>query len=135
MKSTLLGLGALCAFFAVAMGAFGAHALKGVLSPEMLAVYHTAVDYQMWHALGLIAIAQLRVHAPDSALLIWAGVLMFLGIVLFSGSLYGLSLRELKWLGMITPIGGVCFLIAWLLIALFTIKKPSTGRYNTNARR
>jgi uncharacterized membrane protein YgdD (TMEM256/DUF423 family) len=135
MKSIFLGLGALCAFFSVAMGAFGAHALKGVLSPEMMVVYHTAVDYQMWHALGLIAIAQLRVHAPSSALLIWAGVMMFLGIVLFSGSLYGLSLRELKWLGMITPIGGVCFLIAWLLIALFTIKKPSTGRYNTNARR
>lgn len=135
MKSAFLCLGALCACAAVGMGAFGAHALKGVLSPEMMAVYQTAVTYQMWHALGLIAIGQLRDKAPDSALLTWAGVLMFLGILLFSGSLYGLSLRDLKWLGMITPVGGVCFLTAWLLIAIFTIKKPSTGRYNTNARR
>ncbi len=135
MKSTFLFLGALCAGIGVGMGAFGAHALKKILSPEMLAVYHTGVDYQMWHALGLIGIAQLRMHAPDSNLLTFAGVLMFLGIILFSGSLYALALLNLSWLGMITPAGGVCFLTAWLLIALFTIKKQAPSRYNSNARR
>ncbi|WP_394753406.1 DUF423 domain-containing protein [Crenothrix sp.] len=135
MKSGFLCLGALCAFMGVGMGAFGAHALKKMLSPEMMAVYQTAVTYQMWHALGLIAIAQFRAQAPDSSLLTFAGVLMFLGVLLFSGSLYGLALLNLNWLGMITPVGGVCFLIAWLLIALFTIKKQSPSRYNSNARR
>ncbi|SJM91490.1 conserved membrane hypothetical protein [Crenothrix polyspora] len=135
MKSGFLFLGAICAFIGVGMGAFGAHALKKILSPEMMAVYQTAVTYQMWHALGLIAIAQLRVQASDSGLLTFAGVLMFLGILLFSGSLYGLALLNLNWLGMITPVGGVCFLTAWLLIALFTIKKQSPSRYNNNARR
>jgi uncharacterized membrane protein YgdD (TMEM256/DUF423 family) len=135
MKSGFLFLGAICAFIGVGMGAFGAHVLKKMLSPEMMAVYQTAVTYQMWHALGLIAIAQLRVQASDSGLLTFAGVLMFLGILLFSGSLYGLALLNLNWLGMITPVGGVCFLTAWLLIALFTIKKQSSSRYNNNARR
>jgi uncharacterized membrane protein YgdD (TMEM256/DUF423 family) len=135
MKSGFLFLGAICAFIGVGMGAFGAHALKKILSPEMMAVYQTAVTYQMWHALGLIAIAQLRVQASDSGLLTFAGVLMFLGILLFSGSLYALALLNLNWLGMITPVGGVCFLTAWLLIALFTIKKQSSSRYNNNARR
>jgi uncharacterized membrane protein YgdD (TMEM256/DUF423 family) len=135
MKSTFLFLGALCAFVGVGMGAFGAHALKKILSPEMLAVYQTGVTYQMWHALGLIGIAQLRVQAPESLLLGFAGTLMFLGILLFSGSLYGLALTNLSWLGMITPIGGVGFLTAWLLIAIFTIKKQPPSRYNNNARR
>lgn len=135
MKSGFLLLAALCACAAVGMGAFGAHALKKILSPDLMAVYQTAVTYQMWHALGLLAIAQLRVQAPDSALLASAGVLMFLGIVLFSGSLYGLALLNLGWLGMVTPVGGVCFITAWLLIALFTIKKQSSGRYDNNARR
>jgi uncharacterized membrane protein YgdD (TMEM256/DUF423 family) len=135
MKSGFLCLGAICAFMGVGMGAFGAHALKKILSPEMMAVYQTAVTYQMWHAIGLIAIAQLRAQAPDSGVLTCAGALMFFGIVLFSGSLYGLALFNLNWLGMVTPVGGVFFLAAWLLIAIFTIKKQSSGRYNINARR
>lgn len=101
------------------MGAFGAHGLKTVISPEMLAVYQTGVTYQMWHALGLVGIAQLRY---DSKLLHWAGWLMFSGMLLFSGSLYALALLNHTWLGMITPFGGVCFLTAWLLITLFAIQ-------------
>lgn len=135
MKSTFLFLGAVSAFIAVAMGAFGAHALKKIVSPEMMAVYQTGVMYQMWHSLALIGIAQLRLQVPQSNLLIYAGSLMFLGIILFSGSLYGLALTNLSWLGMVTPIGGVGFLTAWLLIAIFTIKKQPPSRYHNNARR
>jgi len=117
MKPPFLLLGAICAFVAVAMGAFGAHGLKAVLTPERLAVFQTAVTYQMWHALGLIAIACISRFLPPDPLLGWAGWLMFAGIVLFSGSLYLLVLLNLNWLGMITPFGGASFLAAWLLLA------------------
>jgi uncharacterized membrane protein YgdD (TMEM256/DUF423 family) len=122
MNSLFLCLGAISAFLGVSMGAFGAHALKTVLSPDMLEVYKTAVSYQMWHALGLIAIAFMP---SGSALVHWAGWLMFAGILLFSGSLYLLTILNLKWLGMITPIGGVAFLSAWLLIAMYAVKTQS----------
>jgi uncharacterized membrane protein YgdD (TMEM256/DUF423 family) len=129
MQSPFLFLGAICAFIGVGMGAFGAHALKATLSPEMLAIYQTGVAYQMWHALGLLGIGILRQLDPDSKLIPWAGWLMFIGILLFSGSLYLLALLNLRWLGMITPIGGVCFLIAWLLVCL-SVNKKKTKRYN-----
>ncbi|MDO9425068.1 MAG: DUF423 domain-containing protein [Methylobacter sp.] len=115
-------LGALSALIGVGMGAFGAHGLKTVISPEMLIVYQTGASYQMYHALGLIGVALINRQTPDSGLLHWAGCLMFVGILLFSGSLYLLALLNLKWLGMITPIGGVCFLTAWLLITIFAAK-------------
>ena len=134
MKSVFLFLGAISALVGVGMGAFGAHGLKAILSPEMLAVYQTGVSYQMWHALGLIGIALMRQQAPESRLLSWAGWLMFIGILLFSGSLYLLVLLDLKWLGMITPVGGVGFITAWLLIAIFAAQKPHQNRY-THARR
>ena len=122
MHPIFLFLSTLSAFLAVAMGAFGAHALKTILSPDMLAVYKTAVTYQMWHALGLGLIAFLRHQYPQSGLVKYAGWLMFTGIILFSGSLYLLSLSGLKWLGMITPFGGLCFLSAWLLLVVFSFK-------------
>lgn len=122
MKSIFLFLGALSALIGVGMGAFGAHGLKAVISPELLAVYQTGVTYQMYHALGLIGVALISRQASDSRLLHWAGWLMFAGILLFSGSLYLLAILNLNWLGMITPIGGVCFLTAWLLITLFAAK-------------
>src|ERR1035437_5447154 len=122
MKLIFLLLGALSAFIGVGMGAFGAHGLKTVISPEMLTIYQTGVTYQMWHALGLIGIALIHQQAADSKLLHWAGWLMFAGILLFSGSLYGLALLNHTWLGMITPFGGICFLTAWLLITLFAAK-------------
>lgn len=124
-------LGALSAMIGVGMGAFGAHGLKTIISPELLVVYQTGVSYQMYHALGLIGIALIRLHAANSRLLIWAGRLMFIGILLFSGSLYLLALLNLNWLGMITPIGGVCFLIAWLLITLYAAQNiRSSDHYN-----
>lgn len=134
MRSGFIFLAALSGLSGVAMGAFGAHALKAVLSPEMLAVYQTGVNYQMWHALALLGVGLARLQFPDAKLLHWAGVLMVIGILLFSGSLYTLAVLDLKWLGMITPVGGVSFIIAWLLITLFAAQKPQQSRY-TDARR
>jgi len=122
MNSVFLFLSAICGLTGVAMGAFGAHGLKAVLTADMLAVYKTAVDYQMWHALGLGLIAVFRRQSPQSCYLKWAGWSMFVGILLFSGSLYLLAISNLKWLGMITPIGGLSFLIAWLFVLVFAYK-------------
>jgi uncharacterized membrane protein YgdD (TMEM256/DUF423 family) len=129
MKSAFLFLGAFSAFMGVGMGAFGTHALKATLTPEILAIYQTGVTYQMWHSLGLIAIAVLQQHASESKLVAWAGWLMFIGILLFSGSLYTLALTNLHQVGMITPIGGICFLIAWLLLCFSAKNKKSISRY------
>lgn len=129
MKSIFLFLGATSAMLAVGMGAFGAHGLKAILSPDMMAVYQTGVTYQMWHALGLIAVAMLRYQNPVSRLLACAGWLLFIGILLFSGSLYLLVLLDLKWLGMVTPFGGLSFMAAWLLIAIYAVKKQQSKRY------
>ncbi len=118
-------LSAICGLTGVAMGAFGAHGLKTILSPEMLAVYKTAVDYQMWHALGLGLIAIFYQQAPDSIHLKRAGWLMFSGIILFSGSLYLLAILNIKWLGMITPLGGVAFILAWGFLAIFSYKNKT----------
>ena len=123
MSNLFIGLGALNAFFAVAMGAFAAHALKDNLTERYLSVIHTAVDYQFYHALGLILIGLLYQQSKNK-LTARAGVLMLCGIVLFSGSLYVLALSGTKWLGMITPVGGVCFLVAWLMLA-FGYLKPN----------
>lgn len=122
MRSIFLLLAACCALTGVGLGAFGAHGLKTVLTPAMLDVYKTGVTYQMWHALGLGLIAVFRQQAPEEKLLYWAGWLMFAGILLFSGSLYLLAILNIKWLGMITPLGGVAFLAAWFCVARYAAK-------------
>ena len=127
MKSTFLFLGAINALLGVSMGAFGAHGLKSILSPEMMSVYQTGVTYQMWHALGLVGIALLRLQHAASKLLAWAGWLMVIGIVLFSGSLYLLAMTQFLRLGMITPFGGLSFLAAWLLLGVYSLQKPQRG--------
>ena len=113
-----LVLGSLGMLLAVAMGAFGAHGLKKTLAPDLMAIYETAVHYHVYHALGLLAVGLLVPHLPEAALPRWAGFLMVAGLVLFSGSLYALSLSGVRWLGAITPIGGAAFLVAWLLLAI-----------------
>ncbi len=133
MKSIFLLLASLSAMTGVGLGAFGAHGLKNVLSPELLTVYQTGVTYQMWHALGLMGISLVHQQSPESKLIYWAGWLMFMGIILFSGSLYLLVILNLKWIGIITPIGGVSFIMAWVLIAIFATKKQHNSRYK-NAR-
>ncbi|MGB8855993.1 MAG: DUF423 domain-containing protein, partial [Burkholderiales bacterium] len=100
-------LGSVGALLAVLLGAFGAHALKSKLNADMLAVFQTGVQYHFYHALGLLAVGLLASHLPESAALRWSGWLMFAGIVIFSGSLYVLSTSGIRWLGAITPIGGV----------------------------
>ena len=113
----LVVLDALNAFLSVALGAFGAHALKERLAPDLLAVYQTAVQYHFYHALGLIAVGLVLSHFPDLKTLVASGWVMLAGIILFSGSLYVLSLTGVRWLGAITPLGGVAFLAAWALLA------------------
>lgn len=117
-----LSAGGLAALAAVALGAFGAHALKGRLSPEMLAVWHTAVEYHVFHALGLLAVGLVAARLPESALLRWSGWLMLAGIALFSGSLYALALTGVRWLGAVTPVGGTAFLAAWALFAAAVLR-------------
>ncbi|MGG0655070.1 DUF423 domain-containing protein [Rummeliibacillus pycnus] len=123
MKFNIIS-GAVFAFLAVAFGAFGAHALKNVLTEQYAAVWETAVQYQMFHAVGLIVIGILMSKGliGPTPLLSRAGILMFIGVILFSGSLYVLAVTQIKVLGAITPIGGVLFLISWLLVILSALK-------------
>jgi uncharacterized membrane protein YgdD (TMEM256/DUF423 family) len=103
---------------AVAFGAFGAHALKTRLAPDMLAIWQTGVTYHAWHALALLALGLLMLHAPGSAALRYAAWLFVAGIVLFAGSLYLLALGAPRWVGAITPFGGVAFIAAWIAVAV-----------------
>ncbi|MBI5630099.1 MAG: DUF423 domain-containing protein [Elusimicrobia bacterium] len=107
--------GALLMFMAVGLGAFGAHGLKDVLSPEMKAVFETGVRYHAYHALGLFAAAWAAERVGRSAAG-WAGWCFILGILLFSGSLYALSLTGLRKFGAFTPLGGLSFLAGWLFL-------------------
>ena len=110
-------IGALAGFVGVALGAFGAHALRTRLSPDMLTVFETGVRYQMYHALAVIATG-LIVARMGGWLIVTAGWLFTAGIVLFSGSLYLLAFTGITMLGAITPIGGVAFLLGWACLAL-----------------
>jgi uncharacterized membrane protein YgdD (TMEM256/DUF423 family) len=107
--------GALAAALSVVAGAFGAHALRG-LDPAVLSVYRLAVEYQFWHALGLLAVGFAGMHFGPHRIFTVAGCLMIAGILLFSGSLYAMSLLGLR-LGMLTPLGGLSFILSWLLLA------------------
>ena len=115
-------IGAINAFLAVALGAFGAHALKDRLTAHYLEIWKTGVTYQMFHALGILAVASLVCRAAGSTLFNWSGWLMLIGIILFSGSLYALSLTGKGILGAITPLGGVAFLAAWILMIIGAVK-------------
>jgi uncharacterized membrane protein YgdD (TMEM256/DUF423 family) len=117
-----LGLGSFAMLVAVAMGAFGAHALKKTLTAESMAIYETAVHYHFYHALGLLVVGVLALRLPDTVLLRGSGLLMVAGLLLFSGSLYALSLSGIRWLGAVTPFGGIAFLLAWLLLSIAVIR-------------
>ena len=107
---------AMSGFIAVAAGAFAAHGLKGRITEEHLQVFETAARYQMYHALALLAVAWLSRTAPGPAVSM-AGWAFVIGTILFSGSLYALALTGVKWLGAITPFGGMAFLIGWAALA------------------
>lgn len=117
MKIFIL-LGSLSALLGVALGAFGAHGLKGRVSPDLLAVWQTGVQYHLIHALGLLLVGILSRMMPESALLGYAGWSLLAGTLLFSGSLYVLVLSDVRAYGMITPLGGLAFLAGWLLLAV-----------------
>jgi len=114
-------LGCFMAGLGVAAGAFGAHALKQRLAPDLLAVFETGVRYQMYHALGLLAVALASDRWPGMNFNP-AGWLFLIGIILFSGSLYALCLTGMRALGAITPLGGLSFLAAWTLLAWEVLK-------------
>jgi uncharacterized membrane protein YgdD (TMEM256/DUF423 family) len=118
----ILLAGAVFMVLAVLLGAFGAHALKTQLSPEMLAVYKTGVEYQFYHALCLLIVGLIGFHI-QSKWLNWSGILISTGIILFSGSLYALTLTGIKVLGAITPIGGLAFVAGWICLAFGLLKK------------
>ena len=114
---TFVAFGALAMALAVGLGAFGAHALRDRVSPELLVVWQTAIQYHVYHALGLFVVAGVASLLPDHRGLRLSGWLMIGGILLFSGSLYTLVLTEIRWLGMVTPLGGTAFIAAWLALA------------------
>ena len=120
MKKILLA-GAVLMALCVLLGAFGAHALKKSLSPEMLAVYKTGIEYQFYHSIGLLLIGMIGFHVK-SKWLNWSGILLLVGIILFSGSLYVLSITGVKALGAITPIGGLSFVAGWICLAVGVLK-------------
>ncbi len=108
-------LGALLALMSVAAGAFGTHALRPRLASDLLAVFETAAKYQMYHALALLLVA-VALGKWGGASLVWAGWLFVAGTAVFSGSLYILALTGVRWWGAVTPIGGACFLVGWILV-------------------
>lgn len=126
MERRAFATGAVLAGLGVAFGAFAAHALKAHLSPQLLTTFETGVRYQMYHGLGLLALAWAISHWPERRL-VTAAWLLLVGIVLFSGSLYLLVLTEARWLGAITPIGGVALIAGWVLAAWRVLRQPPNG--------
>jgi len=121
MDRTFLLIGAALGFLGVVFGAFGAHALRSRLSPEMLAVFETAVRYQMYHAFAVLIVAAGVGHIGTARLLVMAGWFFLAGVLLFSGSLYALALTGVGTLGIVTPIGGLLFIIGWACLGLFAL--------------
>jgi uncharacterized membrane protein YgdD (TMEM256/DUF423 family) len=117
MTKTILITSSVLLALAVAIGAFGAHGLKTHISEDMMQTYKTGVEYHFYHALGLLLIGVLSMSMP-SGLLNWSAILLIAGIVLFSGSLYVLAIAGIKWLGAITPLGGLSFIAGWIVLAL-----------------
>jgi uncharacterized membrane protein YgdD (TMEM256/DUF423 family) len=117
MLRSFLMLAAFFGFTGVALGAFAAHGLKNRLSADYLAIFHTGVTYQLVHTLALLGVALLATHIPGR-IITWAGISFVIGILLFSGSLYLLTMTGISKLGIITPFGGLAFLIGWLCLGL-----------------
>ena len=122
--SLLLALGAVSGAISVMLGAFGAHALKARLSVDALSAFQTAVQYQMVHSLAVVAVGLWLARHPEDTLSRYAALAFCFGILFFSGSLYGLTLGGPRWLGPVTPIGGMLFVAGWLLFAAAAIKTP-----------
>lgn len=119
---TFAAAGALGMAVAIGLGAFGAHALRESLSPRMIEVYQTAVLYHLVHSIGLFAVAQAAHYTPRAAMVRAAGWTMIGGTVIFSGSLYLLAATGIRWLGAMTPIGGIALIAAWAFLAAALIR-------------
>jgi len=117
----VLTIAAISGLLAVMLGAFGAHALKEIISPEMLEVYKTGVQYQFYHTFALLAVGVLM-NFNQSKALTWSAYLFTIGIILFSGSLYVLAITGVKALGIITPFGGITWIAAWILLIIHSSK-------------
>lgn len=122
MAKIFIFLGSLSAFLAVALGAFGAHALQKQLSPDMLEIYQTGFRYHIIHSLGLILMGVITHWMSQNGWMNWAGWLLLAGIVIFSGSLYIMSITGWRWLGAVTPVGGISFLAGWILLAIAALR-------------
>ncbi len=122
MSKTIIMSAAILLALAVAIGAFGAHALKEKLADDLMQIYKTGVEYHFYHALGLLLVGILSFQMP-STLLNWSALLLGLGIIIFSGSLYVLAISGIRWIGAITPIGGLSFIAGWILLFLALWKK------------
>lgn len=128
MNRSFLVVAAVLGALSVMLGAFGAHALKSKLPVDALEIFETAVRYQFYHVFALLAAGMLAQYFPGS-LITWSGRLFIAGIILFSGSLYLLTYfkaagnQQMNWLGAITPVGGLCFIGGWILVAIAIIKK------------
>jgi len=121
----VLTIAAISGLLSVILGAFGAHTLKTIISPEMLEVYKTGVQYQFYHTFVLLAVGILM-NFNQSKALKWSATLFMIGIVLFSGSLYALAISDVKALGMITPFGGITWIAAWILLSVHCRKLTSS---------
>ncbi|HEF4758913.1 TPA: DUF423 domain-containing protein [Pseudomonas putida] len=126
MLRGFLMLAAFFGFTGVGLGAFAAHGLKNRLTPEYLAIFHTGVTYQLVHTLALLGVALLATQIPGR-LVTWAGASFAIGILLFSGSLYVLTLTGISKLGIVTPFGGLAFLVGWLCLGLAAWRLPLTA--------
>ena len=118
--------GALAMALAVASGAMGAHFLKAHLTPVMMQTWNTAVEYHVYHGMGLLLVGVISLYFPVQAGVKWSGYFMIVGLFLFSGSLYLLAITGVRWLGAITPIGGISFILAWLLLAYSALHLTQT---------
>ena len=126
MSRLTLIVAAISGFLAVALGAFGAHGLETMLTVELLSTYETGVEYHMSHSLALFGVGVLLQRFPRNQTLMFASYGFMSGVVLFSGSLYVLSITGISWLGAITPLGGIGFLVGWAALAKFAWQHGNT---------
>lgn len=122
MAKHVLFLAGLSGLLAVAIGAFGAHGLKSKIDAEMLAVFQTGVQYHFYHTFALAVVALVLFKFPQASIFYWAGAAFLLGILLFSGSLYAMALGGPRWLGPVTPLGGLSFMVGWLCLLLGALR-------------
>ena len=122
IAKTYLIIAAVSGLIAVTIGAFGAHGLKGRIDEDLMIVYQTGVQYHFYHTFALLVVSLLLIQFPNISLLKWSGILFIAGTLIFSGSLYVLAISGVRWLGAITPIGGLAFIAGWTCLAIAASK-------------